>query len=179
MKTAKNDNSPKWYIVACRPSMERQAGEEIISLGQTVYVPCYRREYHHRRQRKWIKRFYPLMPGYLFILASEHWGRVLDCSNVTRVLRSQRFGEASVPISVSDGDVQAIRLAQDAGRFDEMRVTSGSVKIGDLVKVSDGAFSGHFGKVDEVNDQNIVLLISAMCRQVRVTAPIAKLAATG
>lgn len=176
---AKNDNLPKWYIVACRPNYERLAGEEIISLGQTVYVPSYRKEYHHRRQRKWIKRHLPLMPGYLFILASDHWSRVLDCEHVQRVLRSQTFGEASTPIAISDADVQTIRAAQDAGQFDDLRVDRNQIRPGDLVKVSEGAFSGQHGTVETINDQTIVMLVSAMCREVRATVPIEKLSRMG
>lgn len=178
-KFAKNDNTPKWYIVACRPQSECLAGEEILSLGQTVYVPRYRREFHHRRQRKWIKKTYPLLPGYLFVLASDHWSRVLDCDHVQRVLRSQTFGEVTAPIAVADADVQTIRAAQDAGKFDDLRVNKSGLRPGDLVKVRDGLFSGQVGTVDSVGDENIVMLISAMCREVRTTVPLANLAQAG
>lgn len=178
-KTAKNDSLPKWYIVGCRPSSERQAGEEIISVGQTVYVPSFRKEFHNRRQRKWIKRHYPLMPGYLFVLASDHWSRILDCEHVHRILRSQLFGEASTPIAISDADVQTIRAAQDAGQFDDLRVDRHQIRPGDLVRVSEGAFSGQRGTVETISDESIVMLISAMCREVRATVPIEKLSRMG
>src|SRR5690606_14329902 len=127
----------------------------------------------------WVKRSYPLLPGYLFVLASDHWARVLDCEHVQRVLRSQVFGEASAPIAVGDADVQAIRVAQDAGTFDDLRVNRSGLKPGDLVKVREGMFSGQVGAVDSVGDENIVMLINAMCRQVRTTVPIANLSQTG
>lgn len=178
-KTPKNDNVRKWYIVACRPNAERQAGAEILALGQTVYVPCFRKEFHHRRQRKWIKQSYPLLPGYLFVLASEHWSRVLDCEHVQRVLRSQHYGEASVPIAASDDDVQAIRTAQDAGQFDDLRIDRHGIKPGDLVKVGEGAFTGTQGTVEAVSDENIVLLIAAMGRELRTKVPLEKIRQAG
>lgn len=176
---AKNDNRPKWYIAACRPNFERQAAEEIVSLGQTVFVPCFRKEFHHRRQRKWIKRYYPLLPGYLFVLASDHWSRILDCEHVNRVLRSQNFSEASVPIAITDVDVQMIRSAQDRGDFDLMRSNRSELKPGDRVTVMEGAFAGQRGTVESIGDENIVLHIEAMCRQVRAVVPLEKLGATG
>lgn len=174
-----NDNSPKWYVVACRPSAECVAGEEILELGQTVYIPRYRREFQHRRQRKWVKRHYPLLPGYLFVLASDHWPRVLDCEHVLRVLCSHAFGEASAPIAINDADVQGIRAAQDAGKFDDLRVDRSGLRPGDLVKVRDRLFSGQIGTVDSVGDENIVMLINVMCREVRTTVPLENLAQTG
>lgn len=175
----KNDNEPRWYIVGCRPQCERLATAEIAVLGQTVYLPCFRREFHNRRQRRWIKRHYPLWPGYLLILASEHWTRVLDCEHVSRVLRSQYFAEASVPITISDSDVQAIRYAQDAGKFDDLRVNRGGVQPGDLVKVREGVFAGKAGTVESIGDENIVMLIQAMGRELRTMVPIEKLAQVG
>lgn len=179
MKKARNDNAPKWYIAQCRPSSEHLAGEEILALGQTVYLPTYRREFHNRRQRIWIKRHYPLLPGYLFVLASDHWSRVLDCRHIVKVLRSQIFGEAAVPVGVPDGDVQLIRSAQDAGLFDMLRGSQTGIKPGDAVRVEDGLFKGQKGTIEAIGDDNIVLLINAMCREVRAIIPLESLARVG
>jgi transcription antitermination factor NusG len=173
-KKPANDSSAKWYIVGCRPQCERLASADIAALGQTVYVPCFRKEFHNRRQRKWIKRHHPLWPGYLLILASEHWPRVLDCEHVSGVLRSQNVGEASVPIAIDDGDVQAIRSAQDAGKFDDLRVNRTGLQRGDMVKIREGLFSGTAGPVDSVGDGNIVMLITAMGRELRAIVPLAQ-----
>jgi transcription antitermination factor NusG len=179
MKTLKkpaNDSTAKWYIVGCRPQSERLASADIVALGQTVYVPCFRKEFHHRRQRKWIKRHYPLWPGYLLILASEHWPRVLDCEHVSRILRSQNFGEESAPIAIGDADVQAIRAAQDAGQFDDLRASRTGLQPGDMVKIREGLFSGTAGPVDTVGDDSIVMLITAMGRELRTIVPLENLA---
>ena len=178
-ETTVNGNTANWYIVSCRPQSECLAGEEILALGQTVYVPRFRREHHNRRMRKWIKRSYPLLPGYLFVLASDHWPRVLDCAHVQGVLRDQRHGGAGLPIAISDADVQAIRTAQDAGTFDDLRAHRADLKPGDTVKVREGLFSGQAGTVDAIGDENVVMLISAMCRQVRTTVPLENLARAG
>lgn len=177
--TPKNDNAPKWFIVACRPSTERQAAEAIIALGQTVFVPAYRKEYRHHRLKKWIKKHLPLLPGYVFVMASDHWSRVLDCEHVTRILRSQHAGDASAPIAIADDVVRSIREAQDAGKFDDLRLNRSSMKPGDLVRVHEGAFIGFQGKVDNVSDESVVLLIEAMGREVRTTTPLDNLRQAG
>ncbi|WP_054312113.1 transcription termination/antitermination NusG family protein [Mesorhizobium sp. 1M-11] len=172
MSAPQNDNRGDWYIVSCHPHAERQACAEIAALGQTVYLPSLRKEFHHRRYRKWIRQHYPLWPGYLLVLASEHWSRVLDCQHVTRVLRSQTYAGAGMPIAIHDADVQAIRLAQDTGQFDEMRVDRATVKPGDRLKLHEGALTGQAGTVESLGDARIVLLINAMGRELRTVVPV-------
>lgn len=165
-----------WYIVSCHPQSERQACAEIAALGQTIYLPAFRKEFHHRRYRKWIRQHYPLWPGYLLVLASEHWSRVLDCQHVTRVLRSQTYAGAGAPIAISSADVQAIRHAQDSGEFDQMRMDRATVRPGDRLKLHEGAFTGQNGTVESVGDDRIVLLINAMGRELRMVVPVERVA---
>lgn len=176
MSAPQNDNGNAWYIVSSHPQAERQACAEIAALGQTVYLPCFRKEFHHRRYRKWIRQHYPLWPGYLLVLASEHWSRVLDCQHVTRVLRSQTYAGAGAPIAIRDADVQAIRHAQDSGQFDLMRMDRTTVKPGDRMRVHEGALTGQAGTVESVGDDRIVLLINAMGRELRTVVPVERVA---
>jgi transcription antitermination factor NusG len=176
---AKNDNKAKWYVVESKPGSEFLAGGEITALGQTVYVPTMRKEYKHHRQKKWIKKFLPLIRGYVFVLASDHWSRVLDCEHVSRVLRSQYGGEKAQPVAISDVDVQTIRAGQEAGLWDDLRVNRDRLQRGDLVRVNEGAFIGFEGKVDGFNEESATLFISAMCREVRTTIPLEALRQVG
>jgi len=162
--------SPTWYIVKARPQAVMKAGEEVLSLGMTVYIPQRRKEYKHNRQNRWITRYFPILESYFFVLATEHWSRVLACDSVERILRSN--GDQGVPIPISDDRVAKIRSEQETGQHDEMRVRGGGVAIGSQVKVSEGAFAGLRGTVEAAGDEELTILLSMLGRQVRTKAPI-------
>lgn len=174
MKTAKNDNAPRWLIVRSKPSVEVRAGEEILALGQTVYVPQFRKEFRHNRSKAWTTRYFPLMRGYLFVLASAHWGRILSCPSVSKVLRNFEMGENSSPIPIDDWIVQEIRTRQEAGEFDEMRV-HGRVEQGAHLKIAEGPLAGLKGVAADIGDNNVVMMIQMFGTQVRAKAPVEKL----
>jgi transcriptional antiterminator NusG len=169
---------PKWFIVRSRPGMEARAGEEILSLGQTVYVPRYRKEFKHARKNFWTTRYYPLMTGYLFVMASEHWSRVLGCESVERILRTQNDGEAGPPIGIDDDIIRGIRDRQEAGAFDEMRV-HGRLPVGQEVSIAMGALSGLKGSVAASDDNGVVMLINMFGHEIKAKAPLAMLKQAG
>ncbi|RWF79000.1 MAG: hypothetical protein EOS26_03265 [Mesorhizobium sp.] len=169
---------PRWFIVKTRPSCDLKAGEEILALGLTVYLPQYRKEYKHHRQNRWVTRYYPLLNGYLFVLGSMHWHRVLNCSAVEKVLRSQLTAGPGDPILLEDATVHTIRAAQEAGDFDELRV-HGNVKVGETVKLTEGALIGLKGAVHGVGEREITMMLNILGREVRTKAPIEILGRTG
>ena len=130
-----------------------RASEEILNLGLTVYVPHKRKEYKHPRQNRWVSKYYPLMESYFFVLATEHWARVLACDSVDRILRNA--GEFGMPVPIPDACVSEIRIAQEAGEYDELRINTSTVKVGDTVKVGEGAFAGIMGRVEVAGDQQL------------------------
>lgn len=175
----KHVDPPRWLIVKTRPSSDLKAGEEILALGQPVYLPQYRKEYRHHRQKRWITRYFPLLTGYLFVLASPHWHRVLHCEAVERVLRTQLESGPGDPILIDDATVQTIRRAQDAGEFDELRVHGHNVAVGETVKVTEGALIGLKGAVAGVGEKDITMMLNILGREVRTKAPIEMLGRTG
>lgn len=170
---------PRWFIVKTRPSQEVQAGEQILGLGMTVYCPRFRKEFRHARTKGWMGNYYALLPGYVFVLASPQWGRVLGCESVTGVLRSSDRGEAVDPIPIADSDVRAIRTRQEAGDFDHLRVNENTVRIGDMVRIGEGHFAGQRGPVEAVNDDNIIMLLPAFGGAAKTTVPVANLLKVG
>lgn len=164
----------KWYVVRARPSLELKAAEEIAGLGQVAYVSRYRKEYKHARHKGWSVKYYSLMPGYLFVLATDHWPRVLNCESVDCILRSNN-GE---PVPIPDTTVQAIRQAQDAGDYDEMRV-HGRLEAGTSVKVLTGALAGLHGPVSASTDAHVIMTLQMFGREVAAKVPLEKLGHTG
>lgn len=164
----------KWYVVRARPSLELKAAEEIAGLGQVAYVSRYRKEFQHARNKKWSVRYYSLMPGYLFVLASDHWPRVLGLDSVDSILRSHNGEPAPIP----DATVQAMRQKQDAGEFDQLRV-HGRVEAGTSVKLTTGALAGFHGPVSSSTDEHVIMMLQMFGREVAAKVPLDKLAPTG
>lgn len=176
---SKHVDLPHWFIIKTRPTFETRAGEEILALGQTVYVPQFRKEYKHARTKGWISKYYPVLRGYIFVMASQQWGRVLGCESVTGVLRSTDRGEAVDPIPIADAEIRALRKRQEAGDFDDLRVNSHAVKIGDAVKITEGVFAGQRGEIAAINDETIIMWISAFGGKAKTTVAVANLSQVG
>ncbi|AWC21396.1 transcription antitermination protein NusG [Aminobacter sp. MSH1] len=164
----------RWYVVRARPSLELKAAEEIAGLGQVVYVPRFRKEYKHARHKRWSVKYFSLLTGYLFVLASDHWPRVLDCESVDCILRSNN-GE---PVPIPDATVQAIRAKQETGEYDEMRV-HGRMEAGSSVKVISGALAGLHGPVSASTDEHVIMMLQMFGREVAVKAPLVILGQAG
>lgn len=165
---------PKWYVVRARPSLELKAAEEIAGRGQVAYVPRYRKEFQHARNKKWDFRYLSLMPSYLFVLASDHWPRVLGLASVDSILR----GHNGEPAPIPDATVQALRQKQEAGEYDELRV-HGRVEAGTSVKVISGALAGLQGPVSASTDEHVIMMLQMFGREVAAKVPLDKLGQTG
>lgn len=162
---------PTWHIVQVQAGCERIVGEDLISMGFTVFVPQYRKEYRHHRTKRWEVRYFPLMRGYLFALSSAHWSRILTSKQVVGVLRNRGTAGAD-PINLADKDVQEIRAAQDAGVFDQLKVHGGEVKAGDMVRIVEGAFSGISAVVEEAGVTDLKVVLNMLGRSVRTQLPL-------
>lgn len=165
--------SPGWLVVRTKSAREGQATEELRQAGMHPYCPGYQREYRHHRSKKWIVREFPLFKGYLF-LPSEgvNWYGLADCKAVASILRSA----GGNPLLVSDSVVEAVREKQAAGEFDELKVHGHMVKVGQTVKVAEGALTGMAGLVCSVaSAKNVRLLLSMFGREVQTTAALEKL----
>ncbi|MEW9837302.1 transcription termination/antitermination protein NusG [Mesorhizobium marinum] len=173
------DIAPVWYIVKARPSSVMRAGEEVLNLGMTVYIPQKRKEYRHPRQNRWTTKYCPILESYFFVLATEHWARALGCESVERILRSKEAGDQGLPVPVPDATVATVREAQEAGEFDELKVHGRMVKVGDAVRVSEGALAGLKGTVDATGDEQLTILVSMLGRQVKTKVPLEILARNG
>lgn len=169
----KQTDPVRWFIVKTRPASETRAGEELLRLGLTVFLPHYRKEYQHHRSHKWTVKHYPLMTGYMFVMKSPHWPRALACDAVEGVLRTQLpSGGIGDPILLDDATVNAIRAAQEAGQYDEMRVHGRNVAVGEIIKVNDGALAGLKGAVAGVGEKEITFMLNMLGREVKTRAPV-------
>ena len=152
-----------WYAVHTRPHAERTALQNLLQQGYSAYLPCYRAMVSHARRRQSVLR--PLFPRYLFAgldRAKMGWRPILSTFGVSGVVRA-----GDEPVSVAGEIVANLREREAAGLFDRI-ATRRALRVGELVRVTAGAFEDLVGRLLELDDQNrVVVLLEVLGREVR------------
>ena len=153
----------RWYAVYTQPHGETKALEHLLRQGYSAYLPRYRTRVSHARRRQTVLR--PLFPRYLFAgidRASMRWRPILSTFGVADVVRA-----GDEPAPVPSEIVSAIREREAAGGFDRISPQQ-SLRLGELVRVTAGAFEDMVGMLVELRDQDrIVVLLELLGRAVR------------
>jgi transcriptional antiterminator RfaH len=152
-----------WYAVYTRPRAEGTALDNLLRQGYRAYLPRYRTAVSHARRRQMTLR--PLFPRYLFAgvdRASMRWRPILSTCGVSSVVRA-----GDEPVPVPENLVAALSAQEAAGLFS--RIAAGrALRVGELVRVTVGAFQEMVGQLVELRDQDrVVVLLELLGRQVR------------
>jgi transcriptional antiterminator RfaH len=151
-----------WYVVHTHARAEGKAQENLRRQGYEVFLPLTRRWYRHARRREAVLS--PLFPRYLFVgfdVARTRWRSIFSTIGVSTLLC-----QGEMPIRVPQPVVDQIRLAEEAGAFDQ---TSGLGKLrpGDSVRVLDGPFADIIGRLQsQLSADRVRVLLELMGRQV-------------
>lgn len=152
-----------WYAVHTRPQAEMKALENLLRQGYEAYLPRYRTEIRHARRRHSVLR--PLFPRYLFAgvdRAAMRWRPILSTVGVSDLVRA---GDG--PLPVAPEIVEALRAQEGAGGFEAL-ARRPAPRLGELVRISGGAFEDMIGRLVELRDQDrVVVLLDLLGRTVR------------
>jgi transcriptional antiterminator RfaH len=152
-----------WYAVYTRPHGEVKALDNLLRQGYAAYLPRYRTQISHARRRHSVLR--PLFPRYLFAgidRAAMRWRPILSTAGVSDLVRA---GEE--PTAVAPAIVDALREHERAGAFDRLAQRR-PLRLGELVRISAGAFEDMIGRLVELHEQDrVVVLIELLGRTVR------------
>jgi transcriptional antiterminator RfaH len=124
-----------WYCIRTQQKREHIAAAHVrVIEGVEVYCPRLRYEKVARRGKIWFRE--ALFPGYLFarMRLSEHQKIVIYARGVTGIVR---FGPQ--PAVVPDFAIDDLRASVSDGGHE---IITMSIKIGDEVTVTTGAFQG-------------------------------------
>jgi transcriptional antiterminator RfaH len=158
-----------WYAVHTRPQAEAKALENLLRQGYAAYLPRYRTEICHARRRQTVLR--PVFPRYLFAgvdRALLRWRPILSTVGVSDVVRA-----GDEPMPVAGEIIQALREQERAGVFEHL-ARRRSLRIGELVRISAGAFEDLIGRLVELREQDrVVVLLDVLGRTVRTQLEIA------
>lgn len=162
MSGAECEEKARWFVVKTMPRAEGNAAVELARGGYEVFFPLVTKEYRHNRTGGWRTRQFPMFHRYLFIKVTGEpdVGKIRKFDGVMGVLHNE--GKA-VPINTAD--VERARDAQLEGRFDVTR-DKFNLKVGNRVRVVEGAAKGFYGLVVDLQGRKQVRLLLGALQEV-------------
>lgn len=160
----------RWFAVQTHPRSEESALAHLKRQGFQAYLPRIWKERRHARRIERVRA--PLFPRYLFVnldLGSARWRAINSTIGVCALVS---LGEAPTP--VPDAVLDSIRARE--GEDGIVAIRSTLYAPGTRVTVAEGPFQDLTGLFEAATDDNRVLvLLTLMQREVRVTLPRAVL----
>ena len=153
----------QWYVIQTQPHAEEKAAFHLRRQGYDVYAPRYRRRRRHALREEIVAR--SLFPNYLFValdLQGEPWRSVNSTVGVIGLVCA-----GFMPLPLGERVIESMRTREDSEGF--IQIAPQSVRSGESVRVTNGAFAdcvGIFHCVDD--DVRVTLLLSLMGRPVKV-----------
>lgn len=136
-----------WRVAYTAPRAESRVREDITdTLGYQVYAPVELRVVVQRGRKVDVAK--PLFPRYIFVRGHTGLGNIKGVSEI-------------LDGGVSDAWIDAMRKAEACGVFNRTTANASSFRVGERVRVSDGAFRGF----DAVIQEFIAKLRSATARK--------------
>ena len=151
------ENKKQWYVVNTYAGHENRVKENLEkrletmgisdNLFRVVVAEETQIEVKNEKSKEVVKNIFP---GYLFvemIMTDEAWYVVRNTPGVTGFIGSS--GGGAKPIPVKEEEIKAI--LRRIGQSD--KVVEVAFKVGDVVKIMSGPFSGMEGTIESMNDE--------------------------
>jgi len=163
----------RWYVVQTQPNSENKAITHLSRQGFKTYLPRFLKRRRHARRVEVVPA--PLFPRYLFVeidVAIQRWRSIYSTVGV-----SQLVCTGDTPTPVSDRVISLLKCREDAAGFIELEGRP-PFRVGEEVRVLDGAFSDCLGIYDGMSDRNrIAILLDLLGRKVRVLLDVERVVA--
>ena len=161
----------RWYVIYTHANGEEKALINLRQQGFDAYLPRYRKARRHARKVETVRR--PMFSRYMFVsidVEREQWRSINGTFGVASL-----FCHGEKPMAVPMGIIESIQQSEDENGVVDL--SPPGLKRGDRVRIVDGAFSDSTALIEEVSDtKRVILLLTLMGREVRVTAPMENLA---
>jgi transcription antitermination factor NusG len=145
----------KWIVLYTRSRWEKKVDKLLSDQNITCFCPLV------KRNRKWIDRNkvveMPLFNSYLFINATPL--ELTKAVQTTGVI--SYVSHCGKPAIISDVEIDHIRTTIKA-YSDVDTVPLSDINVGDYVKVKNGLFVDHLGKILEIQGKSVVMIIEKL-----------------
>jgi transcription antitermination factor NusG len=151
-----------WHAFTVAPNKERPAAQRLGERGVLANVPLIKRQIRiadGNGGRKRVSEFVPAWTGYVFIYMPDDWReiervRAVEFSNGDRCVRNiVAVGGGKITEEAMKWGLQQLKLISEASSVKH------SVKVGDTVRVKNGAFAGQIVKVGSVEGTRACILM--------------------
>jgi transcriptional antiterminator RfaH len=163
----------RWYLVHTHPCSENRAAMHLRRQGFEICFPRYLKSRRHARRVETVAA--PLFPRYIFVavdLTDQRWQSIQSTVGVTRLV-CRGDNPAEVPHFV----INDLNCRLDDRGFVHFEQNT-SYKLGEKIRVLDGAFSTCFGLFERITDsERVIILLDLLGRRVRVELNANKIAA--
>jgi transcriptional antiterminator RfaH len=154
----------EWYVAFTQPSAESRAVFHLENQGFPTYLPKYLKRRKKARRVEQIQ--VPLFPRYVFLgidVMKQRWRSVNGTIGISHLVC-----QGDHPIKLDRRVIEAISAREDEGGLVQLSSLR-SFRIGQPVRVTDGAFADQLGLYEGVCDQERVrILLDLLGRKVKV-----------
>lgn len=155
-----------WLVFTTAPNKERVAAQRLGARGFLANVPLVKRAIRTGPLRKRSVDWAPAVPGYVFVFLPDDWRQVsgviqTEFSDGERCVRGviKFAGEyGKITPEVMKAFLQHIKEDSEASSVKH------SVKVGNVVRVKNGPFTGQIGKVGMVEGAKATILMELFQR---------------
>jgi transcriptional antiterminator RfaH len=163
--TPRAQQAARWYVVRTQPHREPSARAHLENQRYRVFLPTRLKTVRHARKLRTTVS--PLFPQYMFIeldLSVQRWRNINGTCGVDGLVMS-----GGRPQAVPAGIVEPMLAAADSRGM--LRVEQ-SLKPGERVRLTAGAFAEQLGILVSLDDSNrIRVLLEMMGGQIAVEVP--------
>jgi transcriptional antiterminator RfaH len=166
-------HQPRWYVVHTQANAENKASANLARQGFSTYLPRYLKRRRHARRVDLVAA--PLFPRYLFVkvdMAVQRWRSIYSTIGVSRLVSN-----GDHPAPVPECVVNFLKSRENASGLIKLDQQP-KFRVGDQVRVVEGAFSDCLGIYDGMSDrERVEVLLDLLGRKVRVFINVGAIAA--
>ncbi len=144
--------SKQWRVVYTRPRWEKKVNGLLQQKGIESYCPLIKRESQWADRKKTVE--WPLFSAYLFVRVNAR--EELAVRETTGVINF--VYHCGKPATLHEGIIEDIRSYLE--HYDDLEaVRIRDLKVGDTVKITNGAFCDHTGKVVRLEGKKVLMVL--------------------
>ena len=158
---------PRWYVAHTYTGYENKVkatiekAVEVRNLSHLIFdvkVPAITSTTTDSKGREKIveEKIYPSYVFIKMVMNDESWHVVRNISGVTGFV-----GPGSRPVPLTDEEALRIQV--------EEKVELDAFQIGDEVEIIDGFLTGHSGKISEISETEVTVIVSSIGRDMPVS----------
>ena len=154
-----------WTALVTEPAAEYLACTELQRYGLKPYLPQFKKRWNAPKGAGIVLRRFPLFPRYLLINIDDAHDPAIRLARGVNRLRPVLADDNGVPWRVAASIVDAIRIAEAKGDFDEA-----PHRAGDRITMRHGVLAGIEGIVGKTQAAKTLQLLMPLLGGARVTA---------